>query len=402
MLHELDESGARPIQEWSDERVGLRIANVGRVAKPGEEACALFEDEDCVVVLDGRLVSEEPGADASSVAQAYRRVGIDCGRSLRGEFAFVLWDKSRQLLLAGCDPVGLRSLAYCSLGETLLVSSRVLAVLRHRRVPPRLDRVYLAHALCDLWAQPPGMTPFAAIRRIRPGFALTAAHGSTVERRVDALRPAPGPRSRPQAADHFEQFWACLEDVVRDAADPAATLALELSGGLDSTSVAVAAVRAKRPVDAVSIVAAAANGNDERRGIEGFLRMHPSLAWYPTDCSRDRALGEPWHSLPIPDDPAVLAAAFLPARLLIWHEKLETAVAECFSTAKEAMRSSVCPCGSGISSQRAPGARPLVTQPVAAGSRRSCESCWRRTFRRSLGAPGGRASAVASTRSPGG
>jgi asparagine synthetase B (glutamine-hydrolysing) len=68
-------------------------------------------------------------------------------------------------------------------------------------------------------------------------------------------------------------------------------------------------------LDALSVVADGAGGNDERAGIVELLRGNTRVRWHPVDCTADHALGEPWDELPITDEPAVLAAAFLPARI---------------------------------------------------------------------------------------
>ncbi len=307
--------GGASVQEWQDVDAGVRIAVAGEGASDLTSESSLFVSEDAVAALDGRLLPLiHSVSDAARVVDAYRRHGTECARHLLGEFAFVLWDRTQRRILAGCDPIGLRSLAYCPVEGALLLCSRALALLHHPRVPRRLNRVYLAHAICDLWAQPAGTTPFAAIQRIQPGFALTAQGGHVVERRVDRITAAPPGGSRWSAEHSFARFWECLEGCVRDAISDEPRTAIELSSGLDSTAVALCAEKVGGARGTLSIVASA-SGADERKLIEAFVSGRPHLPWHAIDCSADRALGESWETLPVPDDPCVLAAAFRPAKL---------------------------------------------------------------------------------------
>ena len=314
MLGDMGGTGAL-VEQWGDAATGVRLARTTAASVADCPESSLFVDEDVVAVLDGRLnPAQHSRGDAARLVDAYRRHGTHCAKYLSGEFAFVLWDRTTSVLLAGCDPVGIRALAYFSTGRSMFLCSRALVLFREPRVPRRLNAVYLAHTLCDLWAQPPGLTPFASVKRIRPGFALLLRDGQLTERRVDRIAGS-SPEGRRWTADRsIASFWDHLEEAVRDALSGEGSPALELSGGLDSTAVALCALKSRASIGALSALASA-SGVDEGDIIRGFVFTQPRLRWHPVDCSGERAFGEPWECLPVPDDPCAIGAAFLPAKL---------------------------------------------------------------------------------------
>src|SRR5690606_31000862 len=73
--------------------------------------------------------------DASFILAAYRRWGEDCVERLIGEFAFILWDATRALLIAARDHLGRRCLAYHNDGRKLALASTAAAVAALARIP---------------------------------------------------------------------------------------------------------------------------------------------------------------------------------------------------------------------------------------------------------------------------
>ena len=68
-------------------------------------------------------------SDCEIVIALYKRYGLSLLPHLRGEFAFVLWDSKRQLLFAGRDRYGIKSLYYTVIGGRLLVATEMKSFL---------------------------------------------------------------------------------------------------------------------------------------------------------------------------------------------------------------------------------------------------------------------------------
>jgi asparagine synthase (glutamine-hydrolysing) len=314
MLDDLQVMGPNGQGDWHDERVGLSLGRSQFFNTP--ESChetPVVESLGCVLVWDGRLDDREPllagrpnsTTDAQLLIESYRHWGADCLQHLTGEFAFILWDISSDLLLAGCDVVGGRTLAYYWDGKTLLLSSRVVTLLLHPQVSKELDELYLAHTICNLWAHPPGITPFAEIKRLQPGFALILQSGRLQQRQITQLAISESYESQKSPELYYEKFWHLLHQATKDRLRSYRPVCSTLSGGLDSTTVTVSLLNHLPAVDAFSTVTDVFPEFDERQPIQSFLQRYPQVKWHSVNGDRAWSLSEPWQCLPVTDDPLV-------------------------------------------------------------------------------------------------
>ena len=301
-------------ETWRDDQTPLQIAVLQddgprNVPLAVLEPTPTFEQtQDYVVAFDGRLYGKPDGVHP--VVAAYLRWGDACGDHLDGDFCFILWDRGRQRLLVGCNRAGTRPLSYFFDGETFLVASRTLSLLRHPRVPLRWNRVYLAHALTGSWSQSPGTTAFAGINRVRPGATLVLEDGRL---RESAPVVTSYPADRWQGDQAIDEFWRLLQNATGCRFDGQEQTCLSLSGGLDSSLVGVALADHCADFDAFSLVSTQRPELDESQAIAAFRRVTPGLRWHSVACDE----GHPERSTrgPLADDPIAVADAFRPARL---------------------------------------------------------------------------------------
>jgi asparagine synthase (glutamine-hydrolysing) len=314
MLDDLSVLGSDAKGDWHDRQVGLSLGRTQFYNTPESVLEApVVQSEGCVLVWDGRLDERESllggspsnTTDGQLIVESYRRWGENFLNHLIGEFVFILWDASRDLLLVGCDVVGGRTLAYYWDGQTLLLSSRVLTLLYHPQVSKELDELYLAHTICDLWAHPPGITAFTDIKRLRPGFALILKSGQLQQRQIAKLAPPERYESPKSPEVYYEKFWYLLDRSVKDRLRSYRPVCTTLSGGLDSTTVTVSLLNHLPKIDAFSIVTDVFPEFDERQPIESFLGRYPQVKWHEVSADADDAwvLSEPWERLPVTDDP---------------------------------------------------------------------------------------------------
>ncbi len=272
-----------------------------------------IEHQGCVVVWEGRLDDRDSllGSHSRSVTdgqlliESYHRWGIDCIDRLVGEFAFILWDGTNDLLLVGCDPVGNRTIAYAWDGQTLLISSRVLTLLLHPQVSSELDPLYLANTLCSLGCQESGSTPFQAIRRLQPGHALILQGDRFKEQQITQLISADRYDTTRSPQSYYDEFWDLLNKSAKDRLRTVHRPCTTLSGGLDSTIVTASLLHHLPEIDAFSTVTSIYPEFDEREPIEKFLHKYPQTKWHPVNSDRAWSLSESWEQLPVPDDPLI-------------------------------------------------------------------------------------------------
>lgn len=198
-------------------------------------------------LLDGSPELDPGAGDARLILAAYLRWGESSPRHLLGDFAFAVWDRTEHRLFCARDPLGMRQLCWRRSGPHLRVASRAGQILGDPAGPPvsaALDEQAVADYLAGL-PDAPGRTFFRDIRSLPPGHVLvSSAFGDRVERYWDLADVAPVVYRRDE--EYAERFRETLDDAVRARLRTGAGggVAVAMSGGLDSCSVAALARRA--------------------------------------------------------------------------------------------------------------------------------------------------------------
>ena len=175
-------------------------------------------------------------SDSEILIPLYLKYGERCLDYLRGEFAFVLWDENRQLLLAARDRFGIKPLFYGQHEGGTYFGSEIKALLA-MGVPARwdLDTVIeneTGHRNCV-------DTLFSQIKSVRPGHYLTVRDSRITSKRYwDFDYPDRGAlrfdRSR---QDYIDEFSELLTNAVKLRLRADVPVGVYLSGGIDSSIV---------------------------------------------------------------------------------------------------------------------------------------------------------------------
>ena len=181
-------------------------------------------------------------SDTEVIVQAYLEYGDSCVDHLNGQFAFALWDASRQRLLLARDRLGIRPLFFTRTGSQLAFASEVKALFALPNVPRRLNPQGLGE-IFTTWAALPPNTIFEGVASLGPGECMAVdAEGSRVWRYWDWNFPcAPGVEPYASADDAAEALRELLIDCVRLQLRADVPVGAYLSGGLDSAIVATLA-----------------------------------------------------------------------------------------------------------------------------------------------------------------
>ena len=250
---------------WPQGGIGLgcRETATGEPALVADRAAGLtlvadarLDDRDALCDALGLPVAERRGvADAQLILRAWSRWGRDCPRHLLGDYAFALWDARRNLLFCARDHAGARPFYYALPKDGVVFASAVEPILGAPDVEDALDEAVVATHLASRHCSDT-RTFFAAVRKLPPGHALCvewAPSASGAGRRKTSLARHWQPELAPTAGlatddECAEQFRHLLAQAVRDrlrGCDPGA-IGTHLSGGLDSSSIAVVAARELR------------------------------------------------------------------------------------------------------------------------------------------------------------
>lgn len=208
--------------------------------------------------LDGRNTLRKslgiPGRDEAGlpdhvlVLRSYARWGRACPEHLLGDYAFALWDEKREVLFCARDHIGTRPFYYALAGERFVFASDIDAVLAAPGIPDDLDEVAVATRLTCGQRDLGDRTCYRAIRRLLPGHTLSVQRGAV---RVHRWWRPEEVQALPAASDDAvaEECREILTEAVRDRVRGRRAIGVHLSGGLDSSAVAVLATRELRRLE---------------------------------------------------------------------------------------------------------------------------------------------------------
>jgi asparagine synthase (glutamine-hydrolysing) len=219
--------------------------------------------------LQGEGVRFVSQSDTEVLLKAYGRWGERCLGELRGMFAFAIWDVKRSRLLLGRDPMGIKPLYYCSVGQYFLFASEVRTLLGTGLVPRCLDRAGLINYLNFGSVYDPN-TMIQGISAVRAGHYLTWESGIMRDSMYwdlashEKTGPAVSYLIDNQTArkDLENEVHATLDQAVRMQTVSDVPVGLFLSGGVDSSSIAGILSRAGIRLNTFSLVFREADYNE--------------------------------------------------------------------------------------------------------------------------------------------
>jgi asparagine synthase (glutamine-hydrolysing) len=312
------DAGLAALAPWGSGRAdlwthgGVALACASREHAPEDVRrplpLSLPETQEVTGVVDAALTDRgalcralEASADATDgelVMRAYLRFGERAPERLTGPFAFAIWDARRGLLTCARDHVGVRPLYVAEAGGQLTVATDLEAVLALSGLPRRAE----GEAELARQARHNGIllrrSFVAGVGKIGPGEALVAGGGGR-RRRLTYWAPGPRPPLRLRGVrDYSEALRETVAAATADAVRTRALVGAHVSGGLDSSLVAVLGHRALEregrglvrafswapPRDSVSV---ADDERDRVRAVASELGVPVTFA-APTDEHRRR------------------------------------------------------------------------------------------------------------------
>jgi asparagine synthase (glutamine-hydrolysing) len=277
-----DDSGFHARQEL---RLGVRRLSI--VDVPGGAQPVYSENGEVCAVINGEIYNhrelraqlEAMGhrfsshCDVEVIVHLYEEFGDRCVDHLRGMFAFAIADGERLLLAR--DRLGIKPLYYSVVPGGVLFASEIKAMLRCPELRPALD----VQAFADSRAigYPVGDRTFIeGVRAVLPGHTMAVARGPAgpvLEARQYYSIPAEHNESLTFDAAQ-DQLIEMLRGVVRSHLAADVEVGLILSGGLDSTTLAMLARDAGRSLRTFSV----ASGPNHPDMVQA-ARVADALGW---------------------------------------------------------------------------------------------------------------------------
>lgn len=210
-----------------------------------------FHFENLVIVADARIDNREEiqhqlgitktgsHSDIEFIVRAYHKYGKKCTDYLKGDFAFIIWNKATKTLFAAKDQMGIKPLYYAVVNHEIVIASTIKSILAYPEISTKLNTEKIVHDF-SLVSFPTASTLFKDIFSLQPGHQLNFNQGTIQLHRYWELGKNihPIPKTQTAIEDKFKSlFYSAVNKRLRSAGK----IGSEVSGGLDSTGIAAVA-----------------------------------------------------------------------------------------------------------------------------------------------------------------
>lgn len=244
---------------WHCGSVGLGHTLLRTTDEAASEQQPLSFDDKVWIVADARIDDREnllrelktkglgtslDQPDVELILDAYLAWGESCVEHLLGDFAFAIWDERQRKLFCARDHFGIKPFFYAQTNDALIFSNTLDCVRLHPAVSDELDDLFIADFLLFESSQQEDATAFADIRRLPPAHSLTYSTDGLQVRPYWTL-PEYDLVYYKRPGEYVEQFNELFSQAVADRLRTS-NVAVQMSGGLDSTAAAAIAHRLLR------------------------------------------------------------------------------------------------------------------------------------------------------------
>lgn len=251
--------GPDGIHHWVKGSVALGQCMLRTTPESLEEHQPLTnEDESLVLVMDGRVDNWEElrrellgrgavlrnRADAELVLRAYEVWGRDCLAHIDGDFALVIWDARRREAFCARDRIGNKPFNYHWNDKTFVFASELHTILALPWMSEILNEGMLAEFLANEWYSRDETFWQGIIRLVAAHRMVVDASGLRLEQYWLPDLWATLPYAKDE--EYIEHYRELFGDVVRRMTRSHQPVAIEVSGGLDSSAIFAMAEHLRR------------------------------------------------------------------------------------------------------------------------------------------------------------
>ncbi len=201
----------------------------------------IYNHADYIPLLKGKGHEFKTDCDTETIIHLYEEYGEDLLGKLNGMFAFAIWDRNKNSIFVARDRLGIKPLYYYDKGGRFLFGSEIKCILADEsveRVPnyeAMGEYLHFYNALGD-------RTFFRDIELLEAGYYLIIKDGKVVKRQYwDVVDYEKYEYNDDKLIDMFAEL---LEDSVKLRLMSDVPVGSYLSGGIDSSTIAVIASKA--------------------------------------------------------------------------------------------------------------------------------------------------------------
>ena len=244
---------------WSDISVGMGHALLRTTIESESEQQPAALDGRYWITADARLDAREEligelrraeqpvrmdAPDCELILKGYAAWGAACVEHFHGDFSFAIWDATGKQLFCARDHFGIKPFYFAQCQETFLCSNTLNCLRLHPFVSDGLNEAAVGDFVLFGLNYDNGTTTFRDIQRLPPAHVL-AVSASGAQSQLYWAPPTSGRIRYSHPSEYVENFLSIFEKAVADRLR-SSPIAISLSGGLDSSSVAAVAADAAR------------------------------------------------------------------------------------------------------------------------------------------------------------
>jgi asparagine synthase (glutamine-hydrolysing) len=201
----------------------------------------IYNHADYRAELEARGHVYRTHCDTETILHLYEENGPRVVESLRGMFAFAIWDKNKRQLFLARDRLGIKPLYYVHTDDgSLYFASEIKSLLAAQAVTPQINYPALPDYLAN-HATSGEETLFSGVKRLLPGHTMLWRDGQVrIEKYWDmnlAEEVEEAGRHRSDE-DYIEEWIELFRTSVRLRLMADVPLGMFLSGGIDSSAIA--------------------------------------------------------------------------------------------------------------------------------------------------------------------
>ncbi len=322
MVDQLSARGPDEQSVHTEGKLGFGHARLSIIDLEGGHQPLFNENKSVVVICNGEIYNyrelrkqlEEKGhwfrtqSDCEVIAHLWEEYGTNMLSDLRGMFAFVLYDKNKDVLFGARDFFGQKPLYYHKGADLFAFSSEVKSLLLHPDINHNLDLVALDQFLFYRYVPHP-RTMFTSIKQIPAGhYFLLKQNKLTIERYWEShLEPETlfQPDKKSEEREWTETIKEALFDAVESHMVSDVPVGVFLSGGIDSCLMtAIATQYYGKPIQTFSIAFTGSKQDESpyaRQASEHFKTEHFEFSFDPHQVSRYLTETSAYCSQPLAD-----------------------------------------------------------------------------------------------------
>jgi len=175
-------------------------------------------------------------SDSLLLLLAYRKYGSACTQRLLGDFAFAVWDTRDRKLFCARDHMGVKPFFYYFKDGLFAFASEKKGILSLPGIDASINKQYLYNQCFDSHIQAADTTLYRHIHRLPPAHTLTLVHDNITLSQYWTL-DAYAELRLGSNEDYYEGLCHHFENAVRNRLRTAYPLGIELSGGIDSSTI---------------------------------------------------------------------------------------------------------------------------------------------------------------------